>query len=300
MQVADRPPSLLIRQALERAGLASLLADAPGTCLTRTQIESLLKPEHSLLTARIALQRRLSAWGLTTTYALRGVAEDTGSWPTAPDLADWPALLAWSTAHPEGVGPEPVQTLALAAAAGLDVATAARALRGTGLTALAPALMPQGDADSWLDIMVSFAEAGFALTVAIPFAADETALSWADRACQLRRWQATKRFAVAMLPVPAESGLRPAMAVVPTGFGVLQMVALCRILVDNIPHLTIDGDRIGVKLGQVALSFGADDWVGTAAEAASEAGDPALLIELIGSAGQEPLHRDAAFTVCRS
>ncbi|MBC7545440.1 MAG: hypothetical protein H7338_22155 [Candidatus Sericytochromatia bacterium] len=303
MQVAERPPSLLIRQALERAGLASLLDGGPGTTLSRTHIEALLRPENALLSARIAHQRRLTAWGLATTYCRTGDGEATDLVPMAPAFADWAALLAWATAHPLGVGPEPMLALTLATATGLSATAAGLALTAAGLTAMAPAPVPLDNADGWHEAMVALADAGLALTIAVPFAANETPLAWAERACQLRRWQATQRFATAMLPIPAEPGDRPALEILPTGFGVLQMVSLCRILVDNVPHLSVDWSRIGIKLSQIALSCGADDWIGDASVDPGDSGGPVhrgLLAELIQVAGQTPVVRDAAFTVCRS
>ncbi len=52
----------------------------------------------------------------------------------------------------------------------------------------------------------------------------------------------------------------------PTGFDSLRTIAVSRIYLDNFPHITAYWIGLGMKLAQVALSYGADDIHGTIIE----------------------------------
>src|SRR4030095_302598 len=52
----------------------------------------------------------------------------------------------------------------------------------------------------------------------------------------------------------------------PTGFDSLRTIAVSRIYLDNIDHITAYWVGLGLKLAQVALSYGADDLHGTIVE----------------------------------
>jgi aminodeoxyfutalosine synthase len=52
----------------------------------------------------------------------------------------------------------------------------------------------------------------------------------------------------------------------PTGFDSLRTIAVSRIYLDNFPHITAYWVGLGLKLAQVALSYGADDLHGTIIE----------------------------------
>ena len=89
-----------------------------------------------------------------------------------------------------------------------------------------------------------------------------------------------------------------------TGQDDLRVIAVSRLLCDNIPHIKAYWIQIGTKLAQVALSFGADDLVGTvvdetithAAGATSASGMTRLEFErLIRESGREPFERDSEY-----
>ncbi|MCC6128579.1 MAG: aminofutalosine synthase MqnE [Acidobacteria bacterium] len=84
----------------------------------------------------------------------------------------------------------------------------------------------------------------------------------------------------------------------------LRVIAVSRLMLDNIDHIKAYWVQIGEKLAQVALHMGADDLVGTvteetithAAGAETEAGLSRQAIEaLIRGAGREPFERDAYY-----
>jgi aminodeoxyfutalosine synthase len=239
MPVATRPSSLLIRHALEQAGLASLLESRSADTISRTQIETLLRPDAALLAARIAHQRRLDAFGMTTTYARTGDGDEPDIHLPSPAFATWSEALVWGRDHVGSCGPTPEAVVALAKPEGLCAADAGKALKTVGFAALAPTVMPDVADDAWLEQMAGLHAAGLTLTVALPFSTDELAKRWVDRAQHLRRWQTNQPIASAMMIWPKQLDAGTDLAAVPTGFGILQMVALARILVDNVPHLTV-------------------------------------------------------------
>ncbi len=84
----------------------------------------------------------------------------------------------------------------------------------------------------------------------------------------------------------------------------LRVIAVSRLMLDNVDHVKAYWVQIGEKLAPVALHFGADDLVGTvmeetithAAGATTEAGLTRAQMEaLIRGAGREPFERDAYY-----
>ncbi|WP_415714681.1 aminofutalosine synthase MqnE [Maridesulfovibrio sp.] len=89
-----------------------------------------------------------------------------------------------------------------------------------------------------------------------------------------------------------------------TGVDELRNIAVCRLMLDNIPHIKSYWVMLGVKQAQTALHFGADDFDGTVVEekighmagAESEQGLSRTEIEeMIIGCGFIPVERDAAF-----
>jgi aminodeoxyfutalosine synthase len=89
-----------------------------------------------------------------------------------------------------------------------------------------------------------------------------------------------------------------------TGVEDLRIIALSRIVLDNIPHIKAYWVMLGEKTAQVALNFGADDLDGTIVKekithAAGAKSKEGLTIDelafLIKSAGFNPVERDAFY-----
>ncbi len=89
-----------------------------------------------------------------------------------------------------------------------------------------------------------------------------------------------------------------------TGQDDLRVIAVSRLLCDNIPHIKAYWIQIGTKLAQVALFFGADDLVGTvvdetithAAGATTASGTTRAEFErIIRESGREPFERDSEY-----
>ena len=84
-----------------------------------------------------------------------------------------------------------------------------------------------------------------------------------------------------------------------TGFDDLKRVALARIVADGVPSIQVDWSRYGPKLAQVALTAGADDVDGVAAEDDQSLGARRAPLEEIRrnirAAGFDPVERNGRF-----
>lgn len=90
----------------------------------------------------------------------------------------------------------------------------------------------------------------------------------------------------------------------PTGYDLLKTIAIARLYLDNIPHIKAYWILMGLKLAQVALSFGADDLDGTVIEekiyhmAGAQTPQELARAELtaaIREAGRDPVQRDSLY-----
>ena len=90
----------------------------------------------------------------------------------------------------------------------------------------------------------------------------------------------------------------------PTGFDSLRTIAVSRIYLDNFDHITAYWVGLGLKLAQVALSYGADDLHGTIIEEhifhMAGAKSPQLqtgadMIKAIREAGRTPVQRNTFY-----
>ena len=90
----------------------------------------------------------------------------------------------------------------------------------------------------------------------------------------------------------------------PTGFDTLRTIAVSRIYLDNFDHITAYWVGMGLKLAQVALSYGADDLHGTIIEEhifhMAGAKSPQLqteaeMIKAIREAGCTPVQRNTFY-----
>jgi aminodeoxyfutalosine synthase len=90
----------------------------------------------------------------------------------------------------------------------------------------------------------------------------------------------------------------------PSGFDLLRTMAIARIYLDNVDHIKAYWILMGMKLAQVALSFGADDIDGTVMEekiyhmaGATTPQEMARneLVHAIREAGRDPVQRDSLY-----
>jgi aminodeoxyfutalosine synthase len=94
----------------------------------------------------------------------------------------------------------------------------------------------------------------------------------------------------------------------PTGFDSLRTIAVSRIYLDNFDHITAYWVGLGLKLAQVALSYGADDLHGTIVEEyifhMAGAESPQLqteadMLKAIREAGRTPVQRNTFYEPIR-
>jgi aminodeoxyfutalosine synthase len=90
----------------------------------------------------------------------------------------------------------------------------------------------------------------------------------------------------------------------PTGADALRTVAVSRLYLDNVDHLTAYWVGMGLKLAQVALSFGANDLHGTIGEehifhmagaSSPQLQTEAAMIKAIRESGRTPVQRDTFY-----
>jgi aminodeoxyfutalosine synthase len=127
-----------------------------------------------------------------------------------------------------------------------------------------------------------------------------------DHLLQLRDLQDETRGFLAFIPLafhPRNTALQ-GIASGPTAYDDLRIIAVSRLLLDNIPHVKVFWIMVGLKLAQIALGFGADDVDGTVVEerithAAGAQTPEALTVgelrRMIESAGRTPVERDTLY-----
>ena len=126
-----------------------------------------------------------------------------------------------------------------------------------------------------------------------------------DHLQQLRAVQDETNGFVGFIPLPyqPENNRIPAPHR-PSGYDSLRTIAVSRIYLDNFPHITAYWVGLGLKLAQVALSYGADDIHGTIMEenifrmaggGQGQLQTQAELVKAIREAGREPVQRDTFY-----
>ncbi|WP_239488982.1 hypothetical protein [Luteitalea sp. TBR-22] len=164
------------------------------------------------------------------------------------------------------------------------------ALKAAGLDAVATARLDRLD----LAQLQAVASAGLAIqlvTLGTPLDGD----ALLDALEQLRAWQAATGVVRACAPLPVE---QPTDAPT-TGFDDMRHVALARIALDNVAHLSAHWTRMGAKLSQSCLLFGADDIDAVPARDDMPHGPRRAIVEEvrrnIAAASLEVIERDGAW-----
>ena len=206
--------------------------------------------------------------------------------------------LAWRAGKPV---PE---TLAALKAAGLDSITGggAEIFRKEVRDRIA---MGKETAEEYLEVHRAWHRMGGLSTTTMLYGHIETLADRVDHLSRLRALQDETGGFTGFVPLPyqPENNQIPVHSR-PTGFDTLRTLAVSRIYLDNIPHLTAYWVGLGMKLAQVALGFGADDLHGTIVEehifhdagaATPQAQTEAALVNAIREAGRVPVQRDTFY-----
>lgn len=161
-------------------------------------------------------------------------------------------------------------------------------------------------AERWLEVARTAHRLGIPTNATMLYGHLETPEERVDHLLRLRELQDETGGFLCFVPLPFLPEKTPLRGEVsaPTGFDDLRMVAVTRLVLDNIPHLKAYWVFLGVKLAQLALHFGADDLHGTVVEEKiseasggreAEALSRAEIERLIREAGFEPVERDAFY-----
>jgi len=196
------------------------------------------------------------------------------------------------------------QTLIELKAAGLDSLTGggAEIFRKEVRSAIAKG---KESAAEYLDVHRTWHKLGGRSTCTMLYGHVESLADRVDHLRQLRALQDETHGFVGFVPLPyqPEDNDIP-VENPPTGFDALRTIAVSRIYLDNFDHITAYWVGMGLKLAQVALSYGADDLHGTIIEEhifhMAGATSPQLqteaeMIKAIREAGRTPVQRNTFY-----
>jgi aminodeoxyfutalosine synthase len=159
--------------------------------------------------------------------------------------------------------------------------------------------------EEWLAIARECHREGVRTNATMLYGSVETLEERVDHLMRLRSLQDETRGISGLIPLAFHPENTPLAHLPPTtGQDDLRVIAVSRLLCDNIPHIKAYWIQIGTKLAQIALFFGADDLVGTvvdetithAAGATTASGMTRAEFErVIRESGREPFERDSAY-----
>ncbi len=160
-------------------------------------------------------------------------------------------------------------------------------------------------AAEYLDVHRTWHKLGQRSTCTMLYGHVETLADRVDHLRQLRALQDETHGFTALIPLAyqPENNDIP-VKTPPTGYDSLRTIAVSRIYLDNFPHITAYWIGLGLKLAQVALSYGADDIHGTIIEEKifhmAGATSPQLqtetdMIKAIREAGRTPVQRNTFY-----
>lgn len=122
-------------------------------------------------------------------------------------------------------------------------------------------------AEEYLDVHRIWHQMGGRSTCTMLYGHVETLADRVDHLRQLRALQDETRGFTGFIPLAYQpENNRIPVQTPPTGFDSLRTIAISRIYLDNFDHITAYWVGLGMKLAQVALSYGADDIHGTIIE----------------------------------
>jgi len=160
-------------------------------------------------------------------------------------------------------------------------------------------------AEEYLEVHRTWHKLGGRSTCTMLYGHVESLADRVDHLRQLRALQDETHGFVGFVPLPyqPENNEIP-VPTPPTGFDALRTIAVSRVYLDNFDHITAYWVGMGLKLAQVALSYGADDLHGTIIEEhifhMAGAKSPQLqteaeMLKAIREAGRVPVQRNTFY-----
>jgi len=162
-------------------------------------------------------------------------------------------------------------------------------------------------AEEWLDVHRTAHQLGLRTNATMLYGHIESIEDRVDHLLSLRELQDETGGFQAFIPLPFHpENTRLSHIQRTTAVEDLKVLAISRLMLDNVDHIKAFWIMLGVPLAQLSLEFGADDLDGTVVEerithAAGAKTDVGIakpeLIRLIKAAGYEPVERDTVYNV---
>jgi cyclic dehypoxanthinyl futalosine synthase len=159
----------------------------------------------------------------------------------------------------------------------------------------------------WCDVMRALARCGLKSSATMTYGMGESLEERIEHLDVVRRIQDETGIIRAFIPwsfSPARTGMEEVLPA--TGVDYLKIIAIARIYLDNVAHFQAGWLTEGLKLAQLALSFGADDFGGVLMEEVVVRAtgieirtNREEIIDLIRNAGKIPCQRDSDYRVIR-
>jgi aminodeoxyfutalosine synthase len=160
-------------------------------------------------------------------------------------------------------------------------------------------------AEEYLDVHRTWHRMGKRSTCTMLYGHIESVADRVDHLRRLREVQDETHGFVGFVPLPYHPGNNDIpVQHAPTGFDTLRTLAVSRIFLDNFDHITAYWVGLGLKLAQVALSYGADDLHGTVLEehifhmagaTSPQVQTEAEMLKAIRETGRTPVQRDTFY-----
>lgn len=158
----------------------------------------------------------------------------------------------------------------------------------------------------WGEVMLCAAALGMPTTATMMFGSSEKPENIVEHLFRIRDLQDAGGSFTAFIPWTYQPGNTELGGTTATGVEYLRVLALSRIILDNIPNLQASWVTQGDKMAQVALFFGANDLGGTmleenvvAAAGCSFRMSQEEMISLIRRAGFRPAQRTTTYSILR-
>lgn len=158
----------------------------------------------------------------------------------------------------------------------------------------------------WGEVMLCAAALGMPTTATMMFGSSEKSEYIVEHLFRIRELQDAGGSFTAFIPWTYQPGNTELGGTTATGVEYLRVLALSRIILDNVPNLQASWVTQGDKMAQVALFFGANDLGGTmleenvvAAAGCSFRMSQEEMISLIRRAGFRPAQRTTTYSILR-
>jgi len=164
-------------------------------------------------------------------------------------------------------------------------------------------------AEEWLEVMRTAHNIGLKSNATMLYGHVETIEERIDHLLRLRELQDETGGFQSFIPLPfhPQNTQLPDFKK-PSAFESLKMLAVSRLVLDNLPHIKAFWIMLGLKIAQLSLLFGVDDLDGTVVEekithSAGAETDQSIskeeLLELISITGRVPVERDTLYNVIK-